>query len=284
MISRRFLLFQGLFLLASCAASQSNNSEKLGKLVIGAVAYGEGGRSLDQYQRFVQYLETRMKTLIEVEPAYNEVKAVEQIQRQAWSLVFAPPGLAAIAIAQAKYLPLYPLQGVDNLTAVLVVLKSNPIQTIPEVTGKIVALGQPGSATGYYVPLYELYGTTPSEVRIAPTPKTVLEWVAKGEVAVGALAKDELDRYRSEFSSTEFRVLKTSRRIPSGSVLVSPQVERNQQRLIQQAMNEVIPAIAQEAGYIPNTSPPDYKTLITFIEKVKPIEARINQKPAPLYK
>ncbi len=283
MISRRFLLFQGLFLLASCAASQSNNSEKLGKLVIGAVAYGEGGRSLDQYQRFVQYLETRMKTLIEVEPAYNEVKAVEQIQRQAWSLVFAPPGLAAIAIAQAKYLPLYPLQGVDNLTAVLVVLKSNPIQTIPEVTGKIVALGQPGSATGYYVPLYELYGTTPSEVRIAPTPKTVLEWVAKGEVAVGALAKDELDRYRSEFSSTEFRVLKTSRRIPSGSVLVSPQVERNQQRLIQQAMNEAIPAIAQEVGYIPNTLPPDYKTLITFIEKVKPIEGRINRKPAPLY-
>ncbi|WP_421656952.1 phosphate/phosphite/phosphonate ABC transporter substrate-binding protein [Leptothermofonsia sp. ETS-13] len=283
MISRRFLLFQSLFLLASCVASQSNNSEKLGKLVIGAVAYGEGARSLDQYQRFVQYLETRIKTLIEVEPAYNEVKAVEQIQRQAWSLVFAPPGLAAIAIAQAKYLPLYPLQGVDNLTAVLVVLKGNPIQTIPEVTGKIVALGQPGSATGYYVPLYELYGTTPSEVRIAPTPKTVLEWVAKGEVAVGALAKDELDRYRSEFSPTEFRILKTSRRIPSGSVLVSPEVERNQQRLIQQVMNEAIPAIAQEVGYIPNASPPDYKTLITFIEKVKLIEARINQKPAPLY-
>lgn len=284
MISRRALLYQSLFLLAGCVASQSSNSEKLGKLIIGAVAYGEGARSLDQYQRFVQYLETRIKTLIEVEPVYNEVKAVEQIQRQVWSLVFAPPGLAAIAISKAKYLPLYPLQGVDNLTSVLVVLKDSPIQKIKDVTGKPVGLGQPGSATGYYVPLYELYGTTPSEVRTAPTPKTVLEWVAKEEVAVGALAKDEYERYRTDFAPAEFRVIFTSRRIPSGSVLVSPEVDRNQQRLIQQAMNEAIPSIAQEVGYIPNAQPPDYKTLITFIDKVKPIESRINEKPAPLYK
>lgn len=284
MISRRVLLYQSLFLLAGCVASQSSNSEKLGKLVIGAVAYGEGARSLDQYQRFVQYLETRIKTLIEVEPVYNEVKAVEQIQRQVWSLVFAPPGLAAIAISKAKYLPLYPLQGVDNLTSVLVVLKNSPIQKIKDVTGKPVGLGQPGSATGYYVPLYELYGTTPSEVRTAPTPKTVLEWVAKEEIAVGALAKDEYERYRADFAPAEFKVIFTSRRIPSGSVLISPEVDRNQQRLIQQAMNEAIPSIAQEVGYIPNAQPPDYQTLITFIDKVKPIESRINEKPAPLYK
>jgi phosphonate transport system substrate-binding protein len=283
MISRRFLLFQSLLLLVSCAASQSGNSDKLGKLVIGVVAYGEGTRSLEQYQRFVQYLETRIKTLIEIEPAYNEVKAVEQIERQAWSLVFASAGLAAIAISKSNYLPLYPLQGIDNLASVLVVLKNSPIQKVTDVTNNSVALGQPGSATGYYVPLYELYGTTPSEVRIAPTPKTVLEWVAKGEVAVGALAKDEYDRFRSEFSRTDFRLLSTSRRIPAGSVLISPEVERNQQQLIQQAMNEAVPAIAQEVGYIPNTQPPDYKTLITFIKKVKPIEARIKEKPARLY-
>lgn len=283
MISRRSLLINSLLFVTGCAASQSNTSEKLGRLVIGVVAYGEEAGSLDKYQRFVQFLETKLKTLIEVEPAYNEVKAMEQIQRQVWSLVFAPPGLAAIAIARASYLPLYPLQGLNNLASVLVVRKESPIQKLPDVTGQPVALGQPGSATGYYVPLYELYGTTPSEVRIAPTPSTVLEWVAKGEVAVGALAKEEYERFRAEFKPAEFRILFTSRRIPAGSVLISPQIERNQQRAIQQAMNDVVPAIAQEVGYIPNAQPPDYKTLITFIEKVKPIEARIHQKPAPLY-
>jgi phosphonate transport system substrate-binding protein len=252
--------------------------------VIGVVAYGEGARSVDQYQRFIHYLETRIKTLIELEPAYNEVKAVDQVQRQAWSIIFAPPGLAAIAVSKANYLPIFPLEGVDNLSSVMIVQKNSPIQKLTDVTGQNVALGQPGSATGYYVPLYNLYGTSPAEVRIAPTPKTALEWVAKGEVAVSALAKDEFERFRSEFSPVEFRILYNSRRIPSGAVLLSPEVDRNQQRLIQQAMNEAVPAIAQEVGYIPNASPPDYKTLISFIEKVKPIEARINQKPAPLYK
>ncbi|MGA7934410.1 MAG: PhnD/SsuA/transferrin family substrate-binding protein [Kovacikia sp.] len=283
MMSRRLLLTQTLLLLAGCAASQSNKSQSLGKLVIGVVAYGEGVRSVDQYQRFIHYLETRIKTLIELEPAFNEVKAVDQIQRQAWSIVFASPGLAAIAVSKANYLPIFPLEGVDNLSSVLVVQKNSLMQKITDVTGQVVALGQPGSATGYYVPLYNLYGTSPAEVRIAPTPKIALEWLTKGEVAVAALAKDEFERYRGEFSSVQFRILYNSRRIPSGSVLISPEVDRNQQQLIQQAMNEAVPAIAQEVGYIPNASPPNYKTLISFIDKVKPIEARINEKPAPLY-
>ncbi len=283
MVSRRLLLTQLLLLLAGCASFNSKDSSKLGKLVIGVVAYGEEGRSIDEYDGFIKYLEGRIKTLIELEPAYNEVKAVEQIQRQVWSLVFASPGLAAIAISKANYLPIFPQQGVDNRGSVLVVLKDSSIRTFADVNGKSLALGQPGSATGYYVPLYELYGSTLSEIQISPTPKTTLEWVANAKVAVGALAKDEFDRYRTEFRDRAFRVLHTSRRIPTGSVLISPQIERNQQQLIQQAMNEAVPAIAQAAGYIPNTPPPDYKTLITFIEKVKPIEARIREKPAPLY-
>ncbi len=283
MISRRLLLIQIIFLLVGCSSPQPDDSQKLDKLVIGVVAYGEGTRSVDQYQPFNQYLETRLKTLVELEPAFNEVKAVEQIQRQSWSLVFAPPGLAAIAISKANYLPLFPLEGVDNLSSVLVVKKDSPIQKLTDVTGKRVALGQPGSATGYYVPLYELYGTTPAEVRTAPTPKAILEWLAKNEADIGAMSKDEFDRYRRDFASVEFRVLHISRRIPSGSVLISPEVDRNQQELMQQAMNEAVPTIAQQAGYIPNAAPPDYKTLISFIEKVKPIEFHIHEKPAPLY-
>jgi phosphonate transport system substrate-binding protein len=281
MISRRLFLAQASLLVASCAA-RTPRSAGIGRLLIGTVAYGAEGQSVDQYQQFVEYLESQTKTLIELEPAFNEVQAIDQVQRQAWSLVFAPPGLAAIAVSKAQYLPLFPLQGVNNLSSILVVLESSPIQTLNDVNGKALALGQRGSATGYYVPLYELYGTTPSEIRLAPTPKAILEWIASGEVAAGALSKDEFDRYRSEFSDP-FRILHTSRRIPSGSVLISPTVDRNQQEVIQKAMNAALPSIAQAAGYVPNVPPPNYETLISFIEKVEPIEARIQEKPAPLY-
>jgi len=133
------------------------------------------------------------------------------------------------------------------------------------------------------VPLYELYGTTPSEVKIASTPATVMEWVANQEADLGALAKDEFDQMRPQFSPTTFRIVRASRRIPSGSVLISPAIDRNQQAVIQKAMSEVLPTIAQQVGYIPNAAPPDYNTLIEFIDKVKPIEAHVNDKPARLY-
>jgi phosphonate transport system substrate-binding protein len=172
---------------------------------------------------------------------------------------------------------------VNNLSSVLVVRQDSPIKKVADVNGKVLALGQPGSATGYYVPLYELYGTVPAEVRIAPTPKTILEWLTKQEIDVGALAKDEFERFRSEFSQTPFRVLLASRRIPAGAVLISPTVERNQQAVIEKAMRDVLPAIAQEVGYVPNAAPPNYKDLITFIDKVKPIEANLGAKPAALF-
>ena len=282
MVTRRWFLMLVLGLLVSCSGANSKD-QQVSKLTIGVVAYGEGKQSVERYHRFTDYLGDRTKTVVELEPVYNEVKAIEQIQQQKWSLVFAPPGLAAIAISSGQYLPLFPLQGVNNQSSVLVVLKDSPVKKIGDVNGKRVALGQPGSATGYYVPLYELYGTAPAEIRIAPTPKTVLDWIAKQEVEVGALSKDELDHFRSEFGTVQFRILHASRRIPAGVVLVSPTVERNQQRVIQQAMSSVLPAIAQEAGYVPNAPVPDYKDLITFIQKVKPIEARIREKPAPLY-
>jgi phosphonate transport system substrate-binding protein len=283
MASRRFLIAYGCLFIAGCAWSTSTRTEPLEQLTIGTVAYGEEARSVDQYQRFVDYLENETKALVQLEPAYNEVKAAEQIRRHAWSLVFAPPGLAAIAVSKAQYLPLFPLEGIDDLSSVLVVLQDSPIKSLTDVNGQVLALGQSGSATGYYVPLYELYGTTPAEVRISPTPKTTLEWLANKEVAIGAMSKDQFERYRSQFNSVPFRILVSSRRIPSGSVLVSPTVDRNQQQLIQNAMSSALPAIAQEAGYLPTVQPPNYDDLITFIKKVEPIEARIRDKPAPLY-
>lgn len=283
MKSRRLVLAQLFWFVTGCALSGVRQADQLGQLTVGTVSYGEGSQSAERYQRFIQYLESQLKSLVQLEPAFNEVQALEQIQRQAWSLVFAPPGLAAIAVSKAQYLPLFPLQGVNHLSSVLVTLADSPIQTLSDVNGAIVALGQPGSATGYYVPLYELYGTTPAEVRLAPTPQTTLTWLAEGEVDVGALSKDEFERYRSSIRGAQFNVLHASRRIPSGSVLISPKVERNQQAIIQKAMEDALPAIADEAGYIPNVAPPDYKSLIAFIEKVEPIKANINQKPAPLY-
>lgn len=281
MLSRRIFILQLLLLLTAC---RQEAPPPQGKLIIGLVSYGEGIRSIDQFNSLKNYLESELKTLIEVEPAYNELKAITQIKRQIWSLVFAPPGLAAIAISQEKYQPLFPLEGINNLRSVIVVRKDSSLQKLSDLAGKAIALGQVGSATGYYLPIFNLYGITLAEVRFAPMPKTVLEWIEKKEIAAGALSKAEFDRYRAEFSTTKFRILYTDpHNIPTGSVLVGPTVDRNQQEQIRNVMRAASPAIAQAAGYISNGNIPDYKYLIQVVERVIPISERIKQKPAPLY-
>jgi phosphonate transport system substrate-binding protein len=282
MISRRLQLLQMVAVVASLASCSSRESNQQGKLTIGIVAYGEEARSVEEYAQFNEFLAKQIHSYIELEPAFNERKALDQIERQVWTMAFAPPGLAAIAIGEYRYIPLFPTQGATIRRAVLVVKEDSSLQALADLANRVVALGQRGSATGYYLPLYDLYGLTVQEIRFSPTPKTVLEWVSTGEVDAGALSKDEFDRYQREVQ-TPFRVLHTSRPIPGGAVLLGPTVDRNLQEQITKVMNSVPPAMAEAAGYIPNAEVSDYQYLIELIRKVKPIEANVLEKPAQLF-
>lgn len=279
-LSRRTFLASLLLSIGwGCAARQSNDPQ--GKLVVGIVSYDASGSSIDKFDRFKTYLEQSTRSLVELEPAFNEIKAVEQIHRRLWSLVFAPPGLAAIAIGSEQYIPLFVLQGPFNQRSVLLVLDSSPIKTLADLRNQIVALGEPGSATGYYLPLYDLYGLTLSEIRFAPTPKTALEWLNQGTVAACALSEEEFQQYRRTFS-TQFRVLHTSRLMPAGVVLLAPTVERNQQQAIEAAMRKAPSSIIGDAGYIPDAALPNYEQFISLVAKVRPLEERVREKPAVL--
>src|SRR5919199_786055 len=132
MLSRRLFLLQSLFLLTACKTAEV---PKLGKLTIGVVGYGEGEKSIEQYSALTNYLGAQLKTLIELEPVYNEVRALEQIKRKAWALVFAPPGLAAIAISKEQYLPLFPLEGVEKARSIIVVPQNSPAKKTTDLRG-----------------------------------------------------------------------------------------------------------------------------------------------------
>jgi phosphonate transport system substrate-binding protein len=279
----RHLLSTQLLLLALAFSSCSqNNSAPIERWVVGLVSYDTGAQSLDKYQKFKEYLGKETHKIIELEPALNELQAVQQINSKTWSVVFAPPGLAAIAIGKNQYTPIFPLQGLNNLRSVLVVRDDSPAKTISDMTNKVVALGQPGSAAGYYLPLYDLYGLTLQEIRFAPTPGTILEWLSQGSIDAGALSEEEFQQHRNQFGTTKFRVLHTSRPVPAGVVLVGPTVDANNQEQIKKAMNQAIASIVEDAGYIPNTSVPDYTQFVKLVEKVRPLEAQIKKKPAVL--
>jgi phosphonate transport system substrate-binding protein len=282
MFLRRFFSLQILLLLAVGCSSSEVPEQK--KLVIGIVSYGQGSLSLEQYAELKAHMEFQLKSMVELEPAYNEVQALQQVERKAWDVVFAPAGLAAIAISDAHYLPILPRSGGEKDHSVIVVKEDSPVRQLKDLANGTLALGQEGSATGYYYPVFNLYGMTMAQVRFAPTPKTILEWLDRGEVTAGALSIGELEHYRSDFPKAKFRILyRDNHRVPSGSILVGPTVERNGQQQILKALESVPASLAASAEYIPNAQPPDYAFLIKVVKQVRPIAKRIKEKPAPLY-
>jgi phosphonate transport system substrate-binding protein len=279
--SRR--LFLSRLLLFAVIGCQSSISYE-GEITIGVINYGGDEKIIDKFSQFQRYLGKHTKSLIRLEPTFNENKAIERIQARAWSLVFAPPGVAAIAISKYQYIPLFPLLDINNLRSIFVVPQDSMFNDLNQLQGQTIALGTPGSATGYYLPLYNLYGLTLAEILLAPTPQTVLEWVGQGKAAAGAVSLSEFNLYSSQFSPSKFRILYTDPHyVPLGVVLIGPNIESNRQDHIRKVMSEFPSQLAREVGYIPNGQVPDYKYMIAVVERVRLISSLIQDKPVRLF-
>lgn len=286
MFYRRFSLVKILVLigLLSIGCNTKTPTPSPEKLTIGVVSYGEGKVSLDEYNRFKDYIATKTRSIrVDVEPAYNELQAVTQIKRKNWDIVFATPGLAAIAIGKELYVPLFSMESVSRRErSLIIVLNDSPIQNIKDLSNKTVALGEPGSASGYYLPLYDLYGLTLTQVRFAPTPKTALELIKNRTVEAGALSERDFEIHKRQFPNTQFRTIHTSRWVPPGVVVIAPTIEINRQQQIQKIMAEAPADITGDAGYVPDAKVPKYKQFIQLVEKVRPLESAVKNTPAVL--
>ncbi|MEB3233159.1 MAG: PhnD/SsuA/transferrin family substrate-binding protein [Leptolyngbyaceae bacterium] len=274
-------LLGGLLLINAC---QPDPPLPVERLTVGVVTYHEGEQTLERYERFIQYLSQQTQTIVELEPVYNELQALERIQQQSWSIVFAPASLAAIAIDQSQYAPLLPLDNQGTLYSLIVVRQDSNLSELSSLQNTVLALGEKGSAAGYYFPLYDLYGLTFAEIRFAPTPKTALEWLSQGTVDAAALAEDQYDTHRSAITQTPLTILHRSRPIPNGVVLLGPTIDRNQEELIRKVFQQATSDLTNDVGYLPNGTLPDYSHLLELIEKVQPLETRLQDTPAILTK
>lgn len=258
--------------LVTATACSSSTTDIINKHSIGIVSYGQNDISSKQFEALKQYLGTELNSFIELEPTYNEIKALQQISAKKWDLVFAPPGLAAIAISQYDYEPIMPLEGRDKTRSVIIVKDNSPYQERKDLAGEIITLGQKGSATGYYLPLYNLYGLNFAEVLYAPTPQNVLQWIDEGKTAAGALSLAEYNLYRRDFPADTFRILYLDRhKIPAGAILVSDRIERNQEAQILSTLSTTPSFIYSSAGFLPKQKLPDYNYLIKVIDRVQEI-------------
>ncbi|MBE9180202.1 PhnD/SsuA/transferrin family substrate-binding protein [Oculatella sp. LEGE 06141] len=289
MPSRRSFLNQSCFflslcsarLLASCSGEAGISTSLKRQLLIGAVADGD---QIAPFQELEGYLEQELGVPIDLETTPNELRAIAQIKQNAWHLIFASPGVAAIAIAEG-YVPIFSLNSATHLSSVLVVRDDSAIKTLEDVNGATLALGHRGSATAYFVPLWNLYGITLNKIVFA-NANTALTWLEQSIVDVAAMSQAELEAYRKR-SQISVRVISIDRRqqVPAGSVVISPDIDQNQQILLEKAMKQAHPNLIQGTGYVPNAPIPQYEEWIAFINQLQRIEGRIREdiSPVPLY-
>ena len=269
MYLKRIFIIIIMFAISACDRSEEM---PIRKLSVGIVSYGGSEESLQQYNDFKKYLEAQQNSLIELEPAYNEVRALQQIYTNKWDLVFAPPGLAAIAVYQHNYEPLMSLEGGDKTRSVLVTERDSPAENLRDLSGQTIALGQKGSATGYYLPIYNLYGLNFEKVVYVPTPKDVLQQLQNGEVTVGALSLAEYNLFKREFPPNQFKVVYLDKHnVPAGAILISDRLERNQEEQIRKALKDAPSFISATAGYLPTEELPDYTQLTEVIQRVQEV-------------
>ncbi|MCC0176319.1 PhnD/SsuA/transferrin family substrate-binding protein [Waterburya agarophytonicola K14] len=277
--------FLGLILvLWAITACGRGEEEVYQKLVIGVIGYGESSSSLEEYSDLQDYLSIQLKSIVELEPAYNEIQALKQISQEKWDLVFAPSGLAAIAIYRYKYQPLVPLEGIEKLRSAIVVNQDSSFKKILDLGGESIVLGQEGSATSYYLPIYNLYGLTMEKVLFSPTPQTSLELLEQREVDGAALSVEEFNQYRQNFKANQFRIIDLdSHVIPTGAIIISNKIGSREFVAIQKALATAPSHIAASAKFLPTEKTPQYEYLIDVIKRVKPITENIKQQPALFY-
>ena len=281
MFKKQIVLFLVPFLTTACSPPKNIQVDHLN---IGIVNYESSDRSIEKYAALKAHLGTELKSVIELEPTYNEVQALSRIASKKWDLVFAPSGLAAIAVDRHNYLPVVPLEGINNNRSVIVIRQDAKFQTRQDLAGEAIALGQVGSAMGYYLPIYNLYGLTFSEILFAPTAKIGMSWVETEKVAATALSLEDFNRHRRELGSSKFRILYLDKHeIPSGAIVISENIERFKYEQITEILTNSPSHIAGSAQFLKNEELPNYQYLIEVIKRVELIAANINQKPANLY-
>jgi phosphonate transport system substrate-binding protein len=268
MFVKSILLIIIIWTITACNPSVETAIKKYS---IGVVSYGSES-SVKQYAELEKYLGTQLKSIIEIEPVYNEVKALDQISNKRWDLVFAPPGLAAIAISRYNYQPIVPLEATDETRSVIVAQSNSPFKERRDLVGKTIVLGQKGSATGYYLPLYNLYGLKFAQILYAATPEEVLQSIDENKAAAGALSVADYNLYRRDFDPNRFKIIHVDEHpVPSGAILISDRLELNQQDKIAIVLNQTPSFIAASAGFLPNEPLPDYQYLIKVIKRVQEI-------------
>lgn len=195
--------------------------------------------------------------------SYQEVK--KRLAAKKWDIIFARSPMISRFSQKQSYLYLAGMFP-DKATykSGIFVKANSPIRSINDIKlNTVVALGDFGSASKFYMPAYDLYGKTFSaKIADSELPISMVEQ-GKAEVGVAAIG-DGINP-----NNPEFRIIHASRDIPGSGVYLSPQLASQHQQ-IKQVLLAASKKITKKVNY-GDVPEPNYTEFDKIIDRVDSI-------------
>jgi ABC-type phosphate/phosphonate transport system substrate-binding protein len=162
--------------------------------------------------------------------------------------------------------------------SVLFVRADSPIQSIADIKGTMrIVLGHVGTASMFYMPVYDLYGKSLS-VTLVNSYGQIQELVRTGNADVGAAVESDIE------NKPEFRIIHHSRAIPVAGVFISPKLSESDRNQIKQIFRQAPRDTMAKVGY-QNIAEPNYDYLGQISRKTEEIRkcANFNNNPVQFF-
>jgi ABC transporter, phosphonate, periplasmic substrate-binding protein len=235
-----------------------------------------------EFKKYYPSIQVKLDESLDVARQDRNKVAEEKIKGKEWDIAFTGSPLIALGAREHGYQFAFApkVRGQSSLETSIFVRRDSSIKALGDLTAnKVIALGSTDNLVGFYMPVYDLYGT---KVRIKPgnqlskIPKMVLCKEVDAGVGPSRLVK----------GNPNFTVL-SNRTIKPGGIYFSPKLSPDAQRLLKQIFNSAPENIQFAAGYDLQGQEPDnsdYDRVQKIKERAEELIAKIEpiSKSAPI--
>ncbi len=235
-------------------------------------------RSPIDREKFRAYLETELKKQfpamrVELDDKLDFTQpewvaaADEKIAKKEWDIAFTVSPLVAATAKEQGYEFAYAanVRGQSSFTSAIFVRKDSNITSLGKITSdKVVALGNQSDLVGFYLPIYDLYGTKP-KLKPNNSGAKIRSMVLCKEVDVG------VSQVRSLKDNPNLMILSSSS-VRAGGIYFSPQLTPTAKKTLTTIFNATSPELQANAGFRQDTEP-----TASEYERVKQVRLRAQE-------
>lgn len=229
------------------------------------------------YEELKKYLKTQYPDVdIKIENAGEENR--NRIIKKQWDIVFSFTPINSVVAEDNGYTWLGRMYPNDPpfFQAALFVKKNSPIKSLKDINSKtIVALGNFNSVTGFYVPIFDLYGKT---MILKVKTSDVKAEVASGKADVGAFVYDLIK------DNPDFVIIHRSKNLTGAGVFLSPNLSASDREQLKTVLLNAPKEVRDKANYGPG-EPRDYSTFRGITRRVEQIVQCVdfNKQPVKIF-